>query len=582
VPPERVPADRDDQARLYRSLLAGRRMLIVLDNACDAGQVRPLLPGTPGCATLITSRTNLTGLVASHGASELTLNVLSEPDARVLLTRRLGAARLASEPDAAQDLIAVSGWLPLALAIIAELAVRRPTCSLRELAARHAYTRDRLDKLSTGELTTDLRAVFSWSYRSLSPAAARMFRLLGAHPGPDIGLAAATSLAGLLPDKTCDILAELTAAHLATEHRPGRFTLHDLLRVYAAELSRDGIADRESRPATRRSLDYYLRSAQAADRILNPERDQVTPPAPERSVIAEHFDDQSQATAWLDVELEVLLGAVSWAADAGFDVHAWQLPYMLVTYLDRRERLAEYEATQRAAVAAARRLGDVHAEAAAHREMAGAYGKMRRYDLARCSLTRSLRLFEALGDGGGQARTHLSLGWLLNLEHKYEQGLEHNQLALELFAAGGESIWQARALGTIGWSLTLLGSHEQALAICEHAIQLNRDLGDQFGEACTWDSLGETHHHLGQHHKAVECFQRAIAMFTRLDEPYYAAVALTHLGDTYQESRRTSAARAAWRKALAQFVDLDRPEANDLRAKLFKHDLVIFDSGRSC
>jgi tetratricopeptide (TPR) repeat protein len=568
VPPDRVPTNPDDQAGMYRSLLADRRMLVVLDDAHNANQVRPLLPGTPGCAVLVTSRTRLTGLAASDGASEVTLHVLCESDARLLLTRRLGAARLAAEPDAVRELIAASAGLPLALAIIAAFAAGHPESSLGELAARYTDTRHRLDKLSTGEMTTDLRTLFSWSYRSVSPAAARMFRLLGVHPGPDISLAAATSLAGLEPERAGRLLVELTTAHLVTEHRCGRFALHDLLRIYAAELARADVATEEARLANRRALDHYLRSAAAADRMLSPAREQLALPEPEERVRAEQFETESQATAWFSIELEVLLGAVTWAADAGFDVHAWQLPFALVTHLDRREHLAEHVATQRTAIAAARRLGNVRAEAAARRDISCAYGHMREYGRARRSLARALRLFEALDDLDGQASAHLGLGWLLPLEHKYEESLEHNETALDLFTACGQPIWQARALGAVGWSLTLLGRHEQALAICEKVLHLHRDLDDLAGEAYNWDTLGEAHRRLGQRDRAVECFRRAIEMLTRLDEPCNVALVLTHLGDTYQETGQMSAARSAWHQALARYAELNRPEADDLRARL--------------
>ena len=235
VPPDQVPPGRDARAALYRSLLDGRRVLVVLDNARDAEQVRPLLPGTPSALVLVTSRSPLAGLSALDGAVPVALDLLTTGDARDLLTHRLGAARLAAEPQAADDLIARCARLPLALAVVAARAAARPRLTLATLAAELADTASRLDALSVGDPLADVRGVFSWSYAALSPAAGQLFRLLGLHPGPDITAAAAASLAGLTPGQVRPTLTELVRAHLVTEHTPGRYTPHDLLRSYALE-----------------------------------------------------------------------------------------------------------------------------------------------------------------------------------------------------------------------------------------------------------------------------------------------------------------------------------------------------------
>ena len=262
IPAERIPANVDSQVGLYRSLLADKKLLLVLDNARDADQIRPLLPSSPGCVVLVTSRDQLTPLAVSHGAQLLTLDPLSIQDAYELITRRVGANRATAEPDAMKQLISQCAGLPLALAITAARACAHPTFPLRDLAAQLYDTKAHLDRFHSSYQSTDLRAVFSWSYHALSPEAARLFRLFGIHPGPDIGTDAVANLAALPKDRTRILLTELAEAHLVTQHTPGRYTLHDLLRAFATELAHTHDTDQERRAATNRLLDHYLHNRQ--------------------------------------------------------------------------------------------------------------------------------------------------------------------------------------------------------------------------------------------------------------------------------------------------------------------------------
>ena len=234
VPADRVPADLDGRAALYRSLLAGRRMLVVLDNARDTAQVRPLLPGTPGCLVLVSGRTTLTGLVVAHGAPLLVLDLLPRDEARQLLDARLGRARTEAEPAAVTDIITACARLPLALAIAAARAVARPRLRLGVLAQELLDARGPLSVLSGDDPGTDLRTVLSWSYAALSPEARRVFRLLGPVSAPDLTVAAVAGLAGVPARQVEPVLAELTRANVLTERVPGRFGCHELLRGYAA------------------------------------------------------------------------------------------------------------------------------------------------------------------------------------------------------------------------------------------------------------------------------------------------------------------------------------------------------------
>ncbi|HEV7452929.1 MAG TPA: BTAD domain-containing putative transcriptional regulator, partial [Pseudonocardiaceae bacterium] len=280
ISPERIPTSVDAQGGLYRSLLTDRRVLVVLDNARDAEQVRPLLPASPTCLVVITSRNQLAGLIAQQGARPVTLDVLTPQEARALLSRHLGPARVSAEPHAITDLINHSARLPLALAIVAARAATHPGFALRVLAKELANEHTRLDALDTGDPTSSVRAVFSWSYQHLSPPAARMFRLLGLHPGPDIALPAATQLTDTPPHQARETLGELTRTHLLTQHTPGRYTFHDLLRAYATHLSTTHDSPDDQHAALTRLFDHYLHTAAAAMDTLQPADQQHRPPIP--------------------------------------------------------------------------------------------------------------------------------------------------------------------------------------------------------------------------------------------------------------------------------------------------------------
>src|SRR5262249_3869064 len=369
VPPERIPVDLDAQAALYRSQLAGRRMLVVLDNARDTAQVRPLLPGAPGCLVVVTSRNELTGLIAGDGAHPVTLDLLTDDEARQLLTQRLGADRVAAEPAAVGEIITRCAHLPLALALVATRAAIRPHAELRVLAEELRDAQQRWQLLTGDDPTTDVQAVFSWSYHALTPEAARLFRLLRLPPGPEVSAAAAASLAGLPVSAVRPVLAELTAASLLVEHTIGRYAFHDLLRAYATGLAGRLDTDQHRHAAAVRMLDHYLHTAFIANRLLEPARDPITLTSPAPGVTPQHPADHQQALDWFTVEHPVLLAAVEHAAGIGFDTHTWQLAWTLVTFLDRRGHWHDWAATGRAAVAAAHRLADRTKQAYAHRNL---------------------------------------------------------------------------------------------------------------------------------------------------------------------------------------------------------------------
>jgi DNA-binding SARP family transcriptional activator/tetratricopeptide (TPR) repeat protein len=566
VPPQRIPVDLQSQIRLYRSLLAGKRVLVVLDNARDAEQVRPLLPGAPGCVVLVTSRDQLTSLVAAEGAHPLKVNLLSTAEARELLARRLGPDRVAAEPRVVDEIIVRCDRLPLALAVAAARAATAPGLPLAALAAELRDIRKRLDTLAGGDAVTDVRAVFSSSYTALGDEAARLFRLLGVQAGPDISRPAAASLAGMPPEPAARALTELVRAHLITEHTHGRFTLHDLLHTYATELVQADTA--EARQAQHRLLDHYLHTAYRAALLLDPGRDRIDLDPLQPGVLPETLTELRQAQNWATAEHAVLVAAIGQSARAGFDTHTWQLAWILADYFNFQGHWHDQAATQRIALDAAGRLDDRGGQARAHRELARAYAQLGRLDDAHTHLRQSLDLFDDLGDRVGTARGYLGHAWVFELQGRYADALDQARRALDLLDGTDQRAVLAGALNAVGWYLTHVGEYQQALIYCEQALTLRHELGDPRREATVLDSVGYVHHHLGHHTEAIGCYQRALDLNRRYGDRYGEAVLLSHLGDTHLAAGDTGAARESWQHALDILDELSHPGADRLRAKL--------------
>ncbi|HWM04677.1 MAG TPA: BTAD domain-containing putative transcriptional regulator [Actinophytocola sp.] len=559
VPPQRIPASLDAQLGLYRSLLAGRRLLVVLDNARDVDQVRPLLPGAAGCLVLVTSRDRLTSLVTREGAHPLPLGLLGDAEARALLARRAGQDRVDAEPAAVAEVVRRCARLPLALSVVAARAATDPTLGFAGLAAE---LRDHsgLDALAGADPLTDPRTVFSWSYRTLGQAAARLFRLLGAQLGAEVTEPAAASLAGLPVAEVRPALAELARAQLIAARSPRRFAVHDLLKAYAVELA----ATTEHDEATRRLRDHYLHTADAADRLLLPSRDPVHLPPPVAGVTLARLDDGAQAMAWFTAEHAVLVPLVDQTANDS-PAHAWQLARALGTYLDRQAHWRDWATVGQAAVTATSTLADGPARAEAHRVLAYANAELGNYDEAHQQLREALTLFA--GDAVGLARTHLAISWTHDRRSCPAEALAHGRTALDLYRSANVRSGQARALNIIGWSYAQLRDH-RALAACRLAITLHHDLGDHYGEAASWDSLGYAHHHLGDHERAIACYTRAITLHHTAGDRHDEANVLAHLGDTHATAGDPDRAREAWSQALTILTDLDHPDADRLRATL--------------
>jgi tetratricopeptide (TPR) repeat protein/transcriptional regulator with XRE-family HTH domain len=566
VPPWQIPAEQDEQAGLYRSVLARRRVLIVADNARDAAQIRPLLPGSRTCLVVVTSRSRLGGLAAVDGALPLILDVFSELEAAQFLAARLGAGRVSAEPERSGELIAWCARLPLALSIIAAQAAALPGFSLAALAGELRDARHRLDALDASDAPASLRAVFSWSYDQLSGPAAQMFRLLSVHPGPDITVTGAAALAATPRALARRALRELEQASLIAEHCAGRYACHDLLRAYAAEQAAGAGDDRQE--AAARMLDHYLHSGSAAAARLNLSRSSLTLPPPRPAAAPERFADDTSALAWFDAEHPVLLTIISRAADAAFGPQAWQLAAALGAYLDGQGRWHDWHAALRTALAAAQRHDDQAGQARIHRDLGLAQARLGCYQDAYRQLRQALRLHLQLGDQAGQARTHQDLARVADWQGNIPAALTHAIQLLELMRTTGDRAAAARALNDVGWTHAQLGAYQQALDCCQDALTQTRELEDSLGQAITWDSIGYAHHHLGHYAEAIDCYTGALALYRQLGNRYRQAETLAHIGDTHHVTGNFPAARDAWLKALRIREELRHPRAEQLRGRL--------------
>ncbi|MEU8402177.1 BTAD domain-containing putative transcriptional regulator [Nonomuraea sp. NPDC048892] len=570
VPPHRMPDSPAAQAGLYRSLLAGRRMLVLLDNARDAAQVAPLLPGAPGCLVVVTSRDHLTGLVMTYGAHPLTVDLLSPEDARRLLAARLGHDRIAAEPEAVEEIVRRCAGLPLALAIVAARAAIHPAHPLSALAAEFG------DALGALDRAVDVRAIFSWSYETLTDeAAARTFRLVaGLHPGPECTPDAAASLMSVPVERVRAPLAELTRANLLTEHTPGRYAGHDLLRAYAAELCAARDDDRDA--ARHRVVDHYVQSAFAAAGHLHGRTETIALAAPRPGVSVTGFAGTDAAMAWFENERPALLAALDLAAGLGLDRQVCRLAGALFVFLHRRGRWHDRAETQRAAVAAARRLGDPVEEARACRNLAAALADLGRFDDAHHHLDAALEQDVP----SGQAWTHYFRDLVYGFQGREADALDAARRAHDLFERLGDEVGQAVALTDLGWYHGRLGDHGQALDLCEQALVRHQKLGNRPYEAHTWSCLADLRLQQGDPAGAVPCYRQALDVFRELGDSYGEASTLAHLGACHHLAGDRPAAGEQWRHARALLRELDPSAFDQVHAQLTTVDGSAADAFR--
>jgi DNA-binding SARP family transcriptional activator len=559
VPGTDIPPEQDQRAARYRSLLSGKRMLVILDNAGSADQVRPLLPGTSACAVIVTSRDALAGLVARDGATRLDLDVLPIQDA-VALLRTLIGARVDTEPAAAVELAMQCSRLPLALRVAAELAASRPGEPLAGLAAELAELRTRLDLLAAdGDPSTEVRTVFSWSYRHLDADAARAFRLLGLHPGPDFEPYAVAALTGAAVPQARRALDVLARAHLVSPAAPGRHGMHDLLRGYARELTATVDTGQEQHAALTRLFDHYLYAAATAMDTLVPAERQRRPRVPRPDTPVPPLADPAAARNWLDGERATLVATTGHAAAYDWPGHATRLANTLASYLRTGDHIPEAVTIYSQALDAARRTGDRAAEATVLIDIGMVEGQQGRLDQGADRYWQALALFRAAGDRAGEARALGTIGIDEMQRGRYEQAAGHQREAAAIWRDIGDRIGAARAIGMLGAIGQRQGRYQEAAGYQQQALDLFREIGDRQGEAMALGRLGIIDLRLARNQQAAGYLQRALTLFRELGDTGGVAEVLMRLGDAYLALGRHELAAQNLEQALAISRELGDP-----------------------
>ncbi|MGW3960026.1 ATP-binding protein [Amycolatopsis sp. NPDC005003] len=548
VDPAEMAGGLDELSALYRSRVAGRRMLIVLDNAATADQVTPLLPGTAGGTVLVTSRRILSALSHRYGAQHVRLGILEEDDAHTLLAHRLGRERLLTDPEAIAALIRSCGNYPLALSVAASRAQINSDVPVGEFVTE---LRDAgLDALDDADPTASLPEVLSWSLRSLTLEQRSVFALLGIAPGADIGLHAVTHLADLPRAQARKILRQLEDASLLTRRERGRYLLHDLIRGYAASAAEREIPQEAREAAVRRVVDFYLHTAHAAGRLLEPNLPLLQRDLP--TVAAEahpRLPDAATAMDWLNTEHRNVMAAQHTATTLGWHHTVWPLAAALSTFHLRSGDHQHELAAWRAALDAANQLDDPAVRTGVHWHLGRVYTQMKLHEEAIRHYHVALDLAEDNGSLADQGHVHLMLSWEWNGWGDSRRGLQHSTKALALFRTIGPPLLEASAHITVCWCHLMLEDYDTAGTHCRQALRLIENEHPEL-EGVAHDRLGYIAHHTGHHRQAIEHYQRALTLFRGLGHSYETANTLDNLGHPHTALGQHDEARAAWRQAL--------------------------------
>jgi tetratricopeptide (TPR) repeat protein len=561
VDPGRLPVDLDSQAALYRSLVADKRMLIVLDNAATADQVVPLLPGASACTVLVTSRNRLASLIDRHSARYLQLDVLSLEEARALMVERLGEARVTAESRAIDELIELCGHYPLALAITARqasgLLLTEVVSELRELGV------EMLDHDT--DPAASLPAVLSWSLNRLNDEQRVTFGLLGISPGPDTTLPSVSALTGLHSAHARKVVSTLEEASLLERRPNGRYAMHDLVRAYAAATARTLLDDvREA--ALKRVVDFYLHTAHMADRLLEPQRSLMQPDPPAPDVHLFPLPDSGAAMAWLEAEHVTLLAAQRTAVGLHQHRVVWHLAWVLDALQFRRGYLHDALTSWQAALDSAMHLPDPATRTGAYRSLGTACCLLGWHEKAIGYLDLALGLAVRHQDATEQAHTHRHFALAWELQGDNRRALRHAQQALNLHRSLNQPKREADALNQVGWLAALLGEFDIAHNHCLAALAMHRRHGYRAGEAATLDSLGFIAHHTGSHRESLDFYRQALNLRRILGHTYDVAYTLDRIGNPYAILGHHEQARTVWQEALELYRDQGR-DADALRVQ---------------
>jgi DNA-binding SARP family transcriptional activator len=566
---DQVPASVDERAALYRTLLAGRRLLVVLDDARDAAQARPLVPGSVSCGVLITSRNLLPGLA---GGRLVDLDVLDVPEARAMLAKIVGAGRLDAEPEATNQVLAACAGLPLAIRIAGVRLAGRAGWTIAVLAAKLADERRRIDEFTAGDLA--VRACFQVSFYSLPvagegrPDPARAFRLLGLWHGPSISLPAVSSLLAEPEDLVAETLEILVDAHLLQSIAPDRYRLHDLLRVYAAEKAAAEEPQRDRDAAVLRVLTWYLHTAEAAGRVISPQHARVPLGDSQLPRPPLAFTSLEQALDWCDTARPDLIAAGRQAAAGNMHEIAWQLPAALMSFFYRRSHWVDWVATHEDGLHSARALGDRMAEAWLLNNLGMAFGLQRKERAVEC-FEQALGIYREIGDQPGQARAANNVAQACLRLRRYPEALEAAQRSLVMQRQAGDRHGEGIALGNLGDACRELGRFDAAIGHLEQALGIFRELGDEHSEADSLSDLGDVYLTVGRLDDALSCLRASLAIWRAHGERYGQAATLGRLGLAQKRAGRRQEARELLSEAHFLLAELgDRGQAAELAAEL--------------
>ncbi|MFF4698221.1 AfsR/SARP family transcriptional regulator [Streptomyces chattanoogensis] len=574
IPEERIPSEFEARCALYRSVLAERRVLLVLDNARDEEQVRPLLPAGPGCMVVVTSRQKLPGLLTGDAGLSIHVGLLSPAETRSLCERVLGQERFASAGTAADAMIELSGRIPLTTRILLASANAQPRLSMQEVIGHFKAVPSHLDRFETGDARTSVRTALIGSYRNLGSLGARLFRALGLYRGDRIALPAAAALAGLPAAEAHRALAELTRHHLMTVEGPGRYAMHDIVRDFAFELAHQDPA--EERAAVRdRILTYFLRSAEAAVALADPaavRRFEAVAPARRPDVTVEVFADAPAARQWFVTERHAMLAHLAHAREDGFAEFGWLLAERMGAFMHRSGHWQEWAYAARCAMAAAVARADLRGEALAQLQLGWASDLIDQGGrTAHPPLARALELYEQLGDPAGQARAHLRLTRYCGRRGQEAACRDHAGRALKLFRATGDRDGEAETLNALGWHCVEFDDHPTATTSLLRSLRLYQELGNRHGEADVWDSLAWAYHYAGECREARRCYLQAIELDASLDQlgsRHNQAQTLIRCGELHLTTGDLTAAAGFWRRAAAILEELGLPQAVELRDRI--------------
>jgi tetratricopeptide (TPR) repeat protein len=564
-----VPAGEAERAALYRTLLAGRRMLILLDDARDAAQVRPLLPGSASCAVVVTTR-NSTPFLVSTGFVDL--GVLPEPEALELFSRIAGDTRPAAEPGAVAEILRACAGLPLAVRICAARLATRQQWRVATMAARLRDERRRLDELQIGDL--EVRASFRVSYDSLRAGRhqadpARAFRLLGLWQGQRISLPAAAALTGEREDETAGALEALVDANLLESPEPDWYQLHDLLRLFAAEQARAEETEEARLGAVTRLLgEYYLATATAAADLLSPHRYRIPDDGPTPPVPPPH--SAHGVLAWYDHEHANLIAAVRQAAAAGLHETAWRLPAVLFELFGRRHHWTDCIAVHRVAVTSARLVGSRQGEALALHNLGWALANLGVAESFDC-LHEASAIRQEMNDPDGQASVALALSEAHYKVHGPQAAYDHSLRALELIRTIGHSHTLTAGLNNHGAHCIDLGKLDEATRCFQEALDILTAIGGGHGHGTTLQNLGHVHLKSGRFREAITSLSEAHRLHLAQGHLLGQAEALRDLGNAQRGAGQPDKARDSLAAALALFKGLeDETETADIRSALAK------------